>query len=116
MVAGGDGVHAAAKQFLGDVRRDAVAAGGIFAVGDDDVETVRLSQLGQEFLDRAPAWRPDDVADEQNFHAGKLTTKDTKDTKESKPRIDTNEHELVGTARCAAPRRRAQRQATERMR
>jgi hypothetical protein len=51
MVAGGDGVHAVAEKFLGDVGRDAVAAGGIFAVGDDDIEAVRLPQgLGRSSL------------------------------------------------------------------
>ena len=43
MVAGGDGVHAVGEKFRGDVGRDAVAAGGVLAVGDDDVEAVRIA-------------------------------------------------------------------------
>jgi hypothetical protein len=82
MVAGGDGVHTVAKQFRGEVGRNTVAAGGIFAIGDDHVEAVSVLQVRQNFLDRAPARTADDVADEEYFHAENLTTKDKKDTKE----------------------------------
>ncbi len=72
MIAGRDGIHAVAKKFRCDVGRDAVATGGIFAIGNDNVEAVLLAQLGQEFLDRTPSGAAYDVADEEKFHGGIL--------------------------------------------
>jgi hypothetical protein len=85
MVAGRDGVNTVTEQFLGDVGRDAVAAGGIFTVGDDDIKAVRLLQLGKKFFDRASAGTADDVTDEQNFHWKNLTANTFKDTQENGP-------------------------------
>ena len=38
MVAAGEDFDAAGEQFLGDARRDAEAGGGIFAVGDAEID------------------------------------------------------------------------------
>ena len=46
MVAGGDDVHACRKNFLGGFGRDAGAAGGVFAIGDDEVERVLFAEFG----------------------------------------------------------------------
>ena len=83
MVAGRDGVHAVAEKFVRDVGRDAVAAGGIFAVGDDDVEAVLRALFRQQNFDGVASGMADDVADEQNFHRKNLTAKESKDTKEN---------------------------------
>ena len=69
MVAGSDGVHSVGKEIGGDVGSDPVAAGGIFAIGDDDVQPVNFAQLGQQFLDGAAPGAPDNVPDKQYFHA-----------------------------------------------
>src|ERR1019366_7378062 len=42
MVAAGDDVHARRKNFPGGLGGDAGAAGGVFAVGDDEIERVLL--------------------------------------------------------------------------
>ena len=42
MVAAGDDVHAGGEDFLGGLGRDARAAGGVLAVGDDEVKPVLL--------------------------------------------------------------------------
>jgi hypothetical protein len=84
MVAGGDDVHARGKNFPGGFGRDAGAAGGVFAVGDDEVERVLLAEFGNKFCNRAPARLSHDVADEKQFHGENLTTKYTKYTKENR--------------------------------
>ena len=62
----------AAEEFPGDLGRDAVAAGGVFAVGDDEIERVLFAQFRQEDFDRVASGLADDVADEEKFHAGKF--------------------------------------------
>jgi hypothetical protein len=83
MVAGGDNVHTSGEDFLGNPGRDAGATGGVFAVGDDEVELVFLSQFGKKFRNRAPAWLSHDVTDEEQFHGTILTAKYAKHTKEN---------------------------------
>ena len=48
MVAAGDDVHAGGENFLGGLGRDAGAAGGVFAVGNDEIERVLFAQFGQQ--------------------------------------------------------------------
>jgi len=68
MIAAGDAIDACAEQFAGGGGRDAGAAGGIFAVGDDEMKAVPLAQHRHELRHRLPARRADDVSDEKNFH------------------------------------------------
>jgi len=68
MIAAGDDVHAGGKDFLRGGRRDARTAGGIFPVGDDEVDTVLLPQFRHEFLDCATAGLSHDVTNEKNLH------------------------------------------------
>ena len=68
MIAAGDGIDAGGKNFLRGAGRDAGTAGGIFPVGDDQIEIVCAPQLRHQLLDRAPPRFAHDVADEQNFH------------------------------------------------
>lgn len=96
MIAAGDDVHAGGEQFAGDLGRDAVAAGGVFAVRNDEIERVLVAEAGENVVDGLASGFAHDVADEEKFHAAKLAA----GRKEDKPRMDTNEHELVGTARC----------------
>ena len=73
MIATGDDIHAGGKHLPGGGGRDAVAAGGVFAVGDDKIKRVLLSQSGNKFPDRAAARLPHDVANEEQFHDTTLT-------------------------------------------
>jgi hypothetical protein len=83
MVAAGDDVHARRENFPGGLGRYAGAAGGVFAVGDDEVEAVLFPKFGQKFRDRAPAGLSDNVTDEEQFHGASLTAKHAKHTKEN---------------------------------
>jgi hypothetical protein len=76
-------VHAGRKDLLGSVDRDAGSAGGILAVGNDEVHTVLLAQFWQEFFDGAPAGLADDVSDEEQLHACNVAI----DRESSKPRL-----------------------------
>src|SRR5579859_2931204 len=79
MVAAGNDVHAGEENFPGGFGRDAGAAGGVFTIGNDEIERVFFAEFGQEFLDRAPAGLPHDIANEEQFHGLNLTTKNTKE-------------------------------------
>jgi hypothetical protein len=82
MVAAGDDVHAGGEKFTGNLGRDAGAAGGVFAIGDDEVERVLLAQFRQKNFDGSASGFAHDVADEKHFHIKNLTVKQTKYTKE----------------------------------
>lgn len=81
MVSAGDDVHSSGKKFTRNLRRDAIAASGIFAVGNDEIQRVLIAQSRQNGLDRLASGFAHDVTDEQDFHEEDLTTKDAKDTK-----------------------------------
>src|SRR6266700_4829267 len=68
MIAAGDDIDAGGEDFVGGLDGYAGTAGVIFAVSHDQVHGMLLSQLGKQFLDRAPARLPYDVRDKQNFH------------------------------------------------
>ncbi len=68
MVAGGDDVHAGVQDFARGVDRDARAAGGVFAVGNDEVKVVGLAQSGQEPAQRVPPRLADNVPDKKKIH------------------------------------------------
>jgi hypothetical protein len=68
VVAGGDDVRAEVEELFGDAGRDAEAAGGVFAVHDEEVDGVGLDELGEVFADDVAAGRAEDVADEENVH------------------------------------------------
>jgi hypothetical protein len=74
MIAGGDDVHSGGEDFLGGPGCDARTAGGIFAVGDDEIELVALTKFRHQRLDRLASRFAHDVADEKNFHPERLTT------------------------------------------
>lgn len=68
VVAEGDDVGAAAHEFDGQARGDAVAAGAVFAVDDDEVGLETLAQFGQCALEGLAAGFAHDVADEEDGH------------------------------------------------
>ena len=77
VVAGRDDVHALRKQAVADLARDAVAAGGVLAVDDDQVDGVARHQRRQPHADQIAAGAPDDVADKQQLHARRVDSMGT---------------------------------------
>jgi hypothetical protein len=52
---------------------------------NDEIERVLFAQSGQEFLDRAPAGLPHNIADEKQLHGPILSVKPAEHTKENDP-------------------------------
>ena len=55
VIAGSDDVDAELEQLLGDLRRNAEAAGGVFTVRDGEVDRVLLLELRQALMDDGAA-------------------------------------------------------------
>ncbi len=72
MVAAGDDVHAGGKDFRGRLGRDAGAAGGVFAIGDDEIGRMLAAHPWQEFLHRPTPRFTNNVPDEKNLHGFKV--------------------------------------------
>ena len=49
-------------------RRDPEAGGGVFAVGDHQVDLALRDEVGQAVANDLPARRTNDVSDEKNAH------------------------------------------------
>ena len=56
------------REFFGDAGSDAEARGGIFAVGDDQIDLALLDQVREAFTDDVAPGRTDDVTDEEGTH------------------------------------------------
>lgn len=65
VIAAGDEVDPAGKDFLGGLRGQAETARGIFAIGDASVDAVLLSKQRNASLQRLATRRTDDVPDDQ---------------------------------------------------
>src|SRR5262249_21186177 len=72
MIAGSDHIDAGGKNLGGSVECDARAAGGIFAVGNNEIEVVLLAQFRHGFGHGAATWLAHDVANEKNLHCGSV--------------------------------------------
>jgi hypothetical protein len=103
MIAGGDDIDAGGKDFVGDFAGDAGPAGGVFAVGDDEIESVLLAEFGEEFLDRAPARLPYDIANEKKVHA--IYSNEDKAFEQEKREEDGWTNVFVGTPKTTRGRR-----------
>ena len=68
MVAQRDRVDPGGEEFLADRFVDAEAAGGVFAVDDDEVEPPARAQRRDVLVKDGAPGAADDVADEQNAH------------------------------------------------
>ena len=68
MIAAGDDVHARIEEFVGGIDGDAGAAGGVFAVGDDEVEAKALSQLWKKLPERVPPGFANNITDKKQIH------------------------------------------------
>ena len=69
VIAERDGVGAGIDQFVVDRLGDAEAAGGVFAVDDDEIELPFGDQARQSLDDDGAPGAADYVADEENAHA-----------------------------------------------
>ena len=58
VIAGGDDINAEFEQLFGYLRCDAEAAGGVFAVGDGEVDAVLLLQFRQTLVNDGAPGRP----------------------------------------------------------
>ncbi len=68
VVAGGDDVGAEIENFFGERRRDAEAAGCVFAVDDEEVDLVSFEEMGQVLVHDVAAGGAEDIADEEDIH------------------------------------------------
>ena len=67
VVAAGDHFDAGGEQILGEARRDAEAGGGIFAVGDAEIDVALREDVREAVVNDLAAGRADNVSDEENF-------------------------------------------------
>ena len=70
VVAAGEDFNAGAEKLLGEARRDAEAGGGIFAVGDAQIDFALGEDVREPVVNDLAAGRADDVADENYSHFG----------------------------------------------
>ena len=73
MITGGDDVDAGGQDFARRFDGDAGPAGGVFAIGDDDVNMKRLAQAGQQFAQSVPSGFADNIADKKKIHKPEFT-------------------------------------------
>ena len=65
VVAAGDDVNAGGEKLLHNSRRDAEAGGGVFAIGDAEVDLPLGEDIREPIVHDLAAGRADDVADEK---------------------------------------------------
>jgi hypothetical protein len=68
VIAASDDVHAGVKDLGGGFEADARPARGIFAIGDDHVDLMPVSQQRNQMFHRPPSRSSYDVANKQKFH------------------------------------------------
>jgi len=70
--------HRQRRKLLGDLRCNAEAPGGVFAVGDGQFDVVLFLQLGQSLVDDGSPGTAKNVTDEENAHGGSSSRLDGK--------------------------------------
>ena len=68
VVAGGDYMSAEVEDLFRNGRGDAEAAGGVFAVDDEEINCVGFEDVWQVFADDVAAGGAEDVSDEEDVH------------------------------------------------
>ena len=76
MIAGGDYADPLLEEFFGDLRSDAKSSGGIFAIGNDEINVMLVDNFVQVLLNHGAARPAKDVADKQNAHVRPLQNYD----------------------------------------
>ena len=69
VVAGSQNVDAQLKQFFSQLAGNAETSRRIFAVGDDQIDSVIFDQIREAFFDDSPPRAAEDVTNEKNAHA-----------------------------------------------
>jgi hypothetical protein len=72
VIAAGKDVDSVVEKFVGQAGRDAESGGGIFAVGDDQIDFFLGHDVGETVANDLASWRANDVTDEQNTHSGSV--------------------------------------------
>jgi hypothetical protein len=72
VVAGGDDVGAQVEELVGDGGGEAEAAGGVFAVDDEEIDGVGFEDVREVFADDVAAGGAEDIADEEDIHLKSL--------------------------------------------
>src|SRR3990172_4873593 len=70
VVAGGDDLDPGLEQLIGCAGRQPFAAGGVFAVGDDEVDVVATPDFGEQAGEGPAPHLPHHVADDKYVHCG----------------------------------------------
>jgi hypothetical protein len=68
VVAGGDDIDAGVKEFISSIDSDSRAAGGVFSVGDDDVQVEALAKIWKKLPERVPSGFANNVTDKKQVH------------------------------------------------
>lgn len=71
VIASGKEIASCVKEFVCNFFRNAFSAGGVFAVGNDQINFELDAQVGEESFDRFAAGVAHDVANKQNIHRPK---------------------------------------------
>ena len=68
MVPAGEDVDAVLQEVVGDFGGDAEAGGGVFAIGDDQVDLALRDEIGETIANDLAAGGAYDVPDKENAH------------------------------------------------
>ena len=68
VIAGGDDMGSEVEEFVGDRGREAEAAGGIFAVDNEEINGVGFKNVREVFADDVAAGGAEDIADKEDIH------------------------------------------------
>jgi hypothetical protein len=68
VIAAGKDFDAGMKEFVGEARSDTETGGGVFAVGDAQINLLLGEDVREPIVNDAAAGRANDVADEENAH------------------------------------------------
>jgi hypothetical protein len=72
VVARRDHVGSGGEELLGELGGQADAVGRVLAVDDAEVDPELVLELGQPVRDGPPAWRSEDVTDEEDLQLAEL--------------------------------------------
>lgn len=68
MIPGRDDIDAGVEEFAGNCGGNAISAGGIFSISDNEIESVAMDEFGEERFNGSAAGFADDIAYEEKFH------------------------------------------------
>jgi hypothetical protein len=75
MITGGYNIDTGVEYFTRRIDCDASAPGGIFSVGDNDIDIVVLAQFRQQPAQGVPPGFADNIADKKKIHETELNSR-----------------------------------------